>query len=250
MDQQFLRVGLCGWQTSQAVYYQNFDLIEINSSFYKLPQTKTAQRWREQAPKDFMYTMKALQVITHEPYSPTYAKGGLDIPGSEWKFYGSFRPSPQVHAGWMKTLEIARILRAPAVVFQCPAQFTPTKEHISNLRAFFTSIERDNILCAWEPRGPEWSTELVHDLCRELDLFHCLDPFLGVPAFGSPRYFRLHGSPDMYRSAYGRDRLKAILQRVMAAGEVGAERWVIFDNTASGAAAADALALARMARSA
>ncbi len=53
----------------------------------------------------------------------------------------------------------------------------------------------------------------------------------------------------MYRSAYGRDRLKAILQRVMAAGEVGAERWVIFDNTASGAAAADALALARMARS-
>lgn len=54
----------------------------------------------------------------------------------------------------------------------------------------------------------------------------------------------------MYRSAYGTDRLKTILQRVAAAGEVGAERWVIFDNTASGAAAADALALAGLARSA
>lgn len=196
MDQQFLRVGLCGWQTSQSVYYQNFDLIEINSSFYKLPQPKTAQRWRDQAPADFMYTMKVHQVITHEPYSPTYAKGGLDIPGDEWKYYGSFRPSPQVHAAWMKSLEIARILRAPAVVFQCPAQFTPTKEHISDLRTFFNTIERDGILCAWEPRGPDWNTELVHDLCRELDLIHCLDPFLSVPAFGSPRYFRLHGSAD------------------------------------------------------
>lgn len=196
MDEHFLRVGLCGWQTAQSVYYQNFDLIEINSSFYKLPQAKTAERWRAQAPAGFLYTLKAWQVITHEPYSPTYAKGGLDIPGAEWKYYGSFRPTPQVHGAWMKTLEIARMLQAPAVVFQCPAQFTPTAEHIRDLRAFFTTIERGGMLCAWEPRGPAWNVELVHELCAELDLLHCLDPFLGMPAYGSPRYFRLHGGAD------------------------------------------------------
>ncbi len=196
MDGQFLRVGLCGWQTAQAVYYQNFDLIEINSSFYKLPQRKTAQRWREQAPEGFMYTLKAWQVITHEPYSPTYAKSGLEIPGNQWKYYGSFRQSAQVMDAWLRTREIALVLRAPVVLFQCPAQFTPTDEHIRDLRAFFTAIDRAGMLCAWEPRGQGWTTGLVHDLCRELDLIHALDPFLGVPAYGSPRYFRLHGGAD------------------------------------------------------
>lgn len=73
-------------------------------------------------------------------------------------------------------------------------------------------------------------------------------PGAGLPGgFGAHVYFRLHGSPDMYRSAYERDRLQTIQKSVRAAGAVGAERWVIFDNTASGAAAADALALVRMA---
>jgi len=55
-------------------------------------------------------------------------------------------------------------------------------------------------------------------------------------------YFRLHGSPVMYRSAYGRSRLTALAPRLRPETR-GATVWCIFDNTASGAAAADALQL-------
>lgn len=196
MAETFLKVGLCSWQSSQEKYYQNFDLIEIDSTFYKLPMTKTAQRWRDQAPEGFTYTMKALQIITHEPYSPTYEKGGLNIPGPRWKEYGSFRPTAPVFEAWEQTREIASILKSPIVVFQCPTQFNPTPQHIANLREFFTQIERGAIRCAWEPRGTDWKVEQVRELCAELDLIHCVDPFLNLPAYGTPRYYRLHGSAD------------------------------------------------------
>jgi len=55
-------------------------------------------------------------------------------------------------------------------------------------------------------------------------------------------YFRLHGSPVMYRSAYGQSRLAALAPRLRPATR-DTTVWCIFDNTASGAAAADALAL-------
>lgn len=196
MDQRNMRVGLCSWQRAQSVYYQHFDLLEIDSSFYRLPQIKTVQRWRAEAPAGFIFTMKALQIITHEPWSPTYRKGGLDIPGSQWKEYGSFRPTGPVFAAWNRTLEVAQALGAPVVVFQCPVQFTPTPEHMQNLRAFFGQAERGDLLFAWEPRGRDWTAELVAGLCQELDLIHCTDPFLARPAYGSPRYYRLHGSAD------------------------------------------------------
>lgn len=49
-------------------------------------------------------------------------------------------------------------------------------------------------------------------------------------------YWRLHGSPQMYRSSYDEPALRALQA---ASGET----WCIFDNTTSGAAPADALRL-------
>lgn len=196
MDEHFLRIGCCGWQKSHAAYYQDFDLLEVDSTFYRLPQVKTAERWRLEAPEGFIFTMKAWQLITHEPYQPTYRKHGFQIPGNLWKEYGSFRQSDVVYNAWKETLEIAQALGAPVVVFQCPTQFNPTQEHIHNLRAFFQEVDRGGLLFAWEPRGIEWQAGLIRDLCQELDLIHCVDPFLSAPTAGTPGYYRLHGSAD------------------------------------------------------
>ena len=54
-------------------------------------------------------------------------------------------------------------------------------------------------------------------------------------------YWRLHGSPQMYWSAYGPDRVDDLAGRLASAPQQPA--WVFFDNTTSGAAAADALLL-------
>ncbi len=60
---------------------------------------------------------------------------------------------------------------ARIVIFQCPTRFSPTTEHVGNLRKFFESADRTGFVMAWEPRG-EWPPDIVRGLCKELDLVH------------------------------------------------------------------------------
>jgi uncharacterized protein YecE (DUF72 family) len=55
----------------------------------------------------------------------------------------------------------------------------------------------------------------------------------------------LHGSPRIYRSSYG-DRLARYADLLAAQAAAGVDAWCIFDNTASSAAAGDALALSQV----
>jgi uncharacterized protein YecE (DUF72 family) len=190
-----LHVGCCGFQKSQRSYYGQFKTIEIQQTFYKLPQVKTAQRWRYEAPHDFIFTLKALQLITHQPFSPTYRRPGREIPRYKWNRYGAFRPTDEVMQAWEDTRVFAGALQAPIVVFQCPPHFKPTTENISNMETFFSQVNRDDLLFAWEPRGG-WPAEQVKELCQQLNLIHCVDAFQDVSVYGDPRYFRMHGRPD------------------------------------------------------
>jgi uncharacterized protein YecE (DUF72 family) len=56
-------------------------------------------------------------------------------------------------------------------------------------------------------------------------------------------YWRLHGSPRMYRSAYGEERLESYARLIEAEQGSGGDTWCMFDNTASSAAIDDALRL-------
>ncbi len=151
-----------------------------------------ARKWRAEAPPGFLFTLKAWQLITHEPSSPTYRRLKKPIPEADRCAYGSFRPTSQVRAAWETTLAIARAVGAPAIVFQCPASLRQTAENIQNLESFFRSIEREDRLIVWEPRG-EWEPRVVDELCDRLDLVHCVDPFRDAPAGKGAIYLRLHG---------------------------------------------------------
>ena len=86
----------------------------------------------------------------------------------------------------------ARTLGVSIVVFQCPASFRPTKQNAANMREFFSRIDRVDFRLVWEPRGL-WPHELIIQLCEELQLIHCVDPFKNKPLYGDFHYFRLHG---------------------------------------------------------
>jgi uncharacterized protein YecE (DUF72 family) len=60
-------------------------------------------------------------------------------------------------------------------------------------------------------------------------------------------YWRLHGSPLMYRSSYA-DRIEEHAGRLLADAAGGQPVWCMFDNTASSAAAGDAIALSNATR--
>lgn len=185
-----IKIGCCGFREKREDYFHHLMVVEIQKTFYMLPRALTAEKWKREAPPSFEYTVKAWQLITHEPKSPTYRKAKLPIErGSER--YGFFRPTDEVFDAWERCRAIARILDARIVVFQCPPSFHETREHMENMRQFFSSIERD-FRYAWEPRG-KWSDTTIERMCGELDLIHCVDPFKNTSVHGTPRYYRLHG---------------------------------------------------------
>jgi uncharacterized protein YecE (DUF72 family) len=188
-----LHIGLCGWNGSQGAYFSAFDCIEIQSTFYDPPSVQVAGKWRKAAPPGFQFCIKAWQLITHTAASPTYRRLRVPLPVSDRDAVGSFRQTEQVQAAWQRTLNVARAVDASVVLFQCPRSFLPTSENLVNFSAFFRKLDRDGFRLAWEPRGEAWTADIVHDLCAEYDLIHCVDPFEARSVHGDPRYWRLHG---------------------------------------------------------
>lgn len=205
-----LKVGCCGFAKRMEQYFSQFRLVEVQQTFYNPPQTETALRWRKQAPPDFEFAIKAWQLITHPPSSPTYRKAGIDIPLGKENHYGFFRPTEEVLAAWHRTEETARALGADVVLFQCPPRFRENKENVENMRAFFLALGRGRFTFIWEPRG-DWSEDGIGGLCHELDLIHCVDPTEKAPLYGQPHYFRLHGGPG-YRHTYSDAELRHLAQ--------------------------------------
>jgi uncharacterized protein YecE (DUF72 family) len=134
-------------------------------------------------------------VITHFPSSRTYRRLKSAIDTTE---AGGFRVNDTVMRAWETTRGAARILRATAILFQCPASFRATDENIANMRNFFAAIERPkNVRFLWEPRGA-WPDDVVLSLCRDLGLVHAVDPFIRPSLTPELTYWRLHGNGSAY----------------------------------------------------
>lgn len=187
-----IKVGCCGFPQARSRYWQELSVVEIQQTFYQPPALATAQKWREEAPEGFEFTMKAWQLITHPASSPTYRRLKTPVAEDKKARYGFFCPGPDVLAAWQATQAVAHALKASLVVFQCPPSFSPAEENLENLRRFFKVMVSRDFLLAWEPRG-NWGQKEVANLCEELGLIYCLDPFKGSPQPGLVRYFRLHG---------------------------------------------------------
>ncbi len=187
-----VQIGTCGFNGSRAGYVSHFSCVEVQHTFYQPPQLTTLERWRADVPTDFEFTLKAWQLITHSAKSPTYKRLRKKLTDAERTEAGSFRPTAIVDEAWQVTLASARALKASTILFQCPASFTQTAEHIAHLVNFFSRIERTGLRLCWEPRGP-WDNQLVRDLCQDLELWHVVDPFVQMTMTPEQCYFRLHG---------------------------------------------------------
>ena len=222
-----IHIGCCGWNYLRpedvgedrnwkqryphklALYAAYFDLVEVNSTFYRLPQVKTAARWFELARavnSRFEFTVKANQEITHR-----------DRFASERSL-----------AAYERTAAIADALDAKVILFQTPRSFHPTEENIARLRRFFTAIDRHGQRFAFEPRG--WDDESVQAVL-DLDLIHVTDPFARLPLTKNTAYLRLHGAPPgdrMYRYDYTPTDLRRLAELIssLAADEV----YLLFNN--------------------
>lgn len=219
-----VKIGCCGFRSSRESYYPLLDSVEVQHTFYQPPQLSTLEKWREEAPADFTFTVKAWQLITHSSSSPTYRRLKRELTETEKDRAGFFRASRIVKEAWDVTRASAKALRAPAILFQCPASFQPTRANLENLRRFFTKTAREEVSFCFEPRGG-WPREIVRDLCEELDLWHVVDPFKERSVTPVRCYFRLHGRGG-WRYTYEDAELEELLYMLPA----DAPSYVFFNN--------------------
>ncbi|AKU21563.1 DUF72 domain-containing protein [Massilia sp. NR 4-1] len=201
-------------------YAQVFNCVEINSSFYRPHQRKTYERWAATAPDDFLFSVKLPRAITHD----------ARLAGCE-ELLARFANEVD---GLGTKLGCLLVQMAPSHAFD------PT---IAN--AFFHALRvRFSCLLACEGRHPSWFDASASNLLREQNIIHVIaDPPAGGTGPYKPTtdacYIRLHGSPDIYYSAYSTERL----HKIAAFMREQPQSWCIFDNTAAGAAIPNALGL-------
>ena len=219
-----IRVGLCGWTIGLARYVREFPLVEVQQTFYDPPADQLLMKWRAAVPPGFEFTLKAWQLITHEASSPTYRRLKQPLPPEFRSEVGAFRHTEAVLNAWSRTLQCARVLRAEAVLLQCPKSFRPTPANVARMRELLTKVERPAGPVLWEPRG-EWPDALLEELCGDLDLVHVVDPMQRDTVTPDQTYFRLHGTSGS-RHVHTAEELRRL--RNMVDGRASA--YVLFNN--------------------
>ena len=230
------RVGTAGWAIPASVredfpeegsnlarYAARFSAVEINSSFHRSHRPSTYARWAAEVPDGFRFAVKVPKAITHE-------RRLLGCGEQLSKFLA----------------EISELgAKRGALLVQLPPRL---EFNAGTADIFFTDLRDQHsgqIVC--EPRHGSWFTPEADELFVAQQITRAAaDPTIVPDAarpggFAGLAYFRLHGSPNMYRSAYGDERLRDLAEAALAAPSQ--DCWLIFDNTASGAASPDALLL-------
>jgi uncharacterized protein YecE (DUF72 family) len=234
-------VGCAGWSLPRelqeqfgpgvshlARYATRFAVTEINSTFHRPHKPFVFERWAQAVPPDFRFSAKLPKTITHE-------RRLVDCAALLEDFLQQVTPLGD-------RLACLLVQLPPSLAFDADA----APAFLALLRQRFAGA------LALEPRHASWFEAGPDALLRELQVARVLaDPVrhaAGAVPGGWPGrvYLRLHGSPRMYYSAYEPQVLQALADRMLQAQAEGAEVWCIFDNTASGAAAGDALALQRL----
>ena len=236
-----IRIGCAGWtlpadvqqafppgDSHLARYARVFAASEINSSFHRPQRPSTYARWADSVPADFAFSAKLPRRITHEGRLAD-AGPGLDAFFAEAGALGD-------------RLHCVLVQLPPSLAFDAPVA-----------AAFVAALhERHAGLVALEPRHASWFTPEVDGWLAERRIARVLaDPVRHAPGaapggWAGLVYLRLHGSPRMYYSAYPAPVLAALATRMREAAAQGSQVWCIFDNTAAGAAAGDALQLQRL----
>jgi uncharacterized protein YecE (DUF72 family) len=209
-------------------YARTFPVVEVQSTFYDPPADATMRKWREATGAQLEYTMKVWQLVTHPRSSPTYRRMKRTL--GEGDEPGFFRDSPAVREGWQRSLACADVVSATALLFQCPASFTPEPANVERMRRFFERLERPRARLLWEPRGRAWvaQRDLAAAVCRDLRLVHVVDPFVTPVQKSESVYWRLHG-PGSARASYD-DATLARLDRMLLDADPPDAAYVMFNN--------------------
>jgi uncharacterized protein YecE (DUF72 family) len=207
-------------------YAEEFDTVEINASFYRVPKPETFDGWREKAPEGFSYAVKVNRFITHMK----------KLVGVE-ETLGDF-------------VALARKL-GPALgplLYQLPPSL---KLDLGRLERFLERIPRD-LANVFEFRNKSWYVPATYELLDRYGASFCVHDMAGSKceriATGPIVYVRFHGGVGKYWGRYSDEALLGWTDWLVDQSNLGRSCWCYFNNDIHGHAIEDARTLKSMVR--
>ena len=204
-------------------YATVFDTVEVNNTFYHLPEVATFKHWRQQAPDDFIYAVKASRYITH--------------------MKRLIEPREALRLFLQRARRLGRHLGP--VLYQLPPSFRPNLER---LRAFCRMLPKA-LTHVIEFRHKEWLAEATFDLLAEYQVCLCLHDIIpNHPrrVTGKAAYVRFHGVGSKYGGSYGEDQLAEWAKWMRVTAEGGVPVYAYFNNDGNAYAVYNAQTLRRL----
>ena len=199
-------------------YASEFDTVEINASFYRLPLASTFDKWREQAPPGFRYAVKVNRFITH-------MKKLLDCEEATDQFIALVRSlGPTLGP----------------LLYQLPPSL---HKNLERLDAFVSRLPTD-LEQVMEFRHRSWYEEDVLALLDRHGIGFVTHDLVGLKsprwASGRTAYVRFHGTGGKYRGRYSDDQMRNWADWLIGQRAAGRSAWAYFNNDIGGDAIADA----------
>jgi uncharacterized protein YecE (DUF72 family) len=229
-------IGTAGWSIPGAVagafaldgsalqrYASRFCAVEINSTFYRAHRTKTFSRWAAAADESFRFAVKVPRAITHDL---------------------RLRDAGELLRTFLDETRHLGEKRGPYLI-QLPPSLAYDEAVAAPFFGLARSLTSHAMVC--EPRHSSWFGPGADNALSSFQITRAAADPARVSEAGRPggepslAYYRLHGSPRMYYSEYEGAFLTALAETLLRTP--ARDVWCIFDNTASGAAARNALDL-------
>jgi len=155
-------IGAGGWAYFQVPgehplvsYSKAFKFVEVNSTFYEIPNLRLAESWRRMVPPNFEFAVRCNKALTHKY---------------------KFQQIPEAFEVLEKMTTICSTLKAEVLHLQTPPTFQPTKSNADLIRDFFSTTDLKGIRIALETRGAKrpLNPNLIK-VMQDHNMIHCVD---------------------------------------------------------------------------
>jgi uncharacterized protein YecE (DUF72 family) len=207
-------------------YAQRFNSVEINNTFYRLPEAATFASWKRRAPRGFVYSVKASRFLTHmkklkDPEAP------LELFFSRAKRLGS---------------------ALGPILYQLPPRWPLSTASRERFEIFLRALPRRRRHVV-EFRDPSWYADEIFALLERHSVALCLHDMQGSAsptlAIGPFVYVRFHG-PQKYGGRYTDTTLERRAEWLIERARAGSPIHAYFNNDVGGHAPRDAVRLRRL----
>ena len=202
-------------------YAQKFNTLELNVTFYRFPVLKSLETWYNTAPDNFSFAVKVPRLITH---------------------YKKFSDCTRLIDDFYTLITKGLKEKLGPVLFQLPAKYVYTNERLDLIvKSMYKEFK--NVI---EFRDPSWWTNNVFARLKKEKLIFCGIDYPGLPndavITNQNVYYRFHGRPRLYYSAYKKNDLKIIADSIFE-NKKATNAYIFFNNTATQAAIKNANSL-------